>query len=189
MPEHETPTRDTGVETWFITRKYPPRIGGMELLSWELTTRLARRRRTRVFSLQRGSLWLPFFLMRCALAIAVRGARRKIGILHLGDPVLAPLGRLAKALRIPVCVTVHGLDVTYSHPLYRLWLRTFFYDFDAYICISRATRSEAVARGVPEMRTRVIGLGVAPLPARTVPRELDLLVFVGRLDLSFEIPM
>jgi phosphatidylinositol alpha-1,6-mannosyltransferase len=101
--------------------------------------------------------------------------------LHLGDPVLAPLGRLAKGLRIPVCVTVHGLDVTYSHPLYRLWLRTFFYDFDAYICISRATRSEAIARGVPEVRTRVIGLGVAPPPARTVPREPDLLVFVGRL--------
>ena len=85
-----------------------------------------------------------------------RGARcpTKNWNIASGRSGLALLGRLAKGLRIPVCVTVHGLDVTYSHPLYRLWLRTFFYDFDAYICISRATRSEAIARGVPEVRTR-----------------------------------
>jgi glycosyltransferase involved in cell wall biosynthesis len=168
-------------ETWFITRKYPPRIGGMEVLSWELTTRFAKRRRTRVFSLQHGNLWLPLFLIRCALAIIARGMRGKIAVLHLGDPVLAPLGQLARRFRIPVCVTVHGLDVTYSHPLYRLWLRMFFHDFDTYICISRATRTEAISRGVPEARTRIVGLGVAPSPAATRPREADLLVFVGRL--------
>ena len=181
MPESEGPSRDTNAETWFITRKYPPRIGGMELLSWELTTRLARRRRTRVFSLQHGKLWLPLFLARCALAIVVRGVRGRIAVLHLGDPVLAPLGQLARCFRVPVCVTVHGLDVTYGHPLYRLWLRMFFHDFDAYICISRATRAEAIVRGVPEARTRVVGLGVAPPPAAKMAREADLLVFVGRL--------
>jgi phosphatidylinositol alpha-1,6-mannosyltransferase len=119
---------------------------------------------------------------RCALAILAGGARRKIAVLHLGDPVLAPLGRLAKLFGVPVCVTVHGLDVTYAHPLYQLWLRMFFRDFDTYVCISRATRSEAIARGVPEERTRVVGLGVAvPSQATAAAREADLLVFVGRL--------
>ena len=181
MIDGEGPIRNTNAETWFVTRKYPPRIGGMELLSWELTTRFAKRRRTRVFSLRHGGLLLPFFLVRCAVSIIAGAARRKIVILHLGDPVLAPLGRLAKLFRVPVCVTVHGLDVTYPHPVYRLWLRMFFHDFDAYICISRATRAAAIASGVPEARTRIVGLGVALPPAATADREADLLLFVGRL--------
>jgi glycosyltransferase involved in cell wall biosynthesis len=182
MIEGEGPARSTNAETWFVTRKYPPRIGGMELLSWELTTRFAKRRRTRVFSLRHGSLLLPLFLTRCALSIVAGGVRRRIAILHLGDPVLAPLGRLAKLFGVPTCVTVHGLDVTYAHPLYRLWLRMFFHGFDTYICLSRATRAAAVAGGVPEARTRIVGLGVAPPPAAaSAQREADLLLFVGRL--------
>jgi glycosyltransferase involved in cell wall biosynthesis len=167
--------------TWFVTRKYPPRIGGMELLSWELTTRIAKRRRTRVLALRRGSVWLPFFLVRSAVAILANGALGRIAILHLGDPVLAPLGRLAKQFKIPACVTVHGLDVTYTHPLYRLWLRTFFADLDAYICISSAARDAAIASGAPAARTSIVGIGVAPTSGVAAKREADLLLFVGRL--------
>lgn len=166
---------------WFVTRKYPPRIGGMESLSWELTTRIARRRPTRVLALRRGSIWLPLFLARSALAIAGRGALGRIGVLHLGDPVLSPLGCLAKWLKIPVCVTVHGLDVTFAHPVYRLWLRAFFRDLDAYICISAAARAAALARGALEARTRTVGIGIAPVAAAASPREPNLLLFVGRL--------
>ena len=168
--------------TWFVTRKYPPRIGGMERLSWELTTRIAKRRLTRIVALRRGNGWLPFFLGYSALLILANAIRGKILLLHLGDPALAPLGRLAKLCNVPVCVTVHGLDVTYSHPLYRFWLRTFLRDFDAYICISSATRVVAIAKGVPASRIQVIGVGVtAPVARANTLREADLLLFVGRL--------
>ncbi|MDQ2963953.1 MAG: glycosyltransferase family 4 protein [Pseudomonadota bacterium] len=170
-------------ETWFVTRKYPPRIGGMESLSWQLTTRLGERRPSRVLALRRGSFWLPLFLVRSTLLLLVGAARGRIALLHLGDPVLAPLGRLARLCGVPACVTVHGLDVTYAHPLYRLWLRVFFQDLDAYICISAAARDAAIARGAPAARTCVIGIGLAP-PAgtgETTAREVDLLLFVGRL--------
>jgi len=168
--------------TWFVTRKYPPRIGGMERLSWELTTRIARRRATRIIALRRGSRWLPFFLSYSAILILANAFRKRILLLHLGDPALAPLGRLAKLCGVPVCVTVHGLDVTYPHPLYRFWLRTFLRDFDAYICISSAARAAAIAKGVPLARTSVIGVGVAaPAALANGPREPDLLLFVGRL--------
>lgn len=168
--------------TWFVTRKYPPRIGGMERLSWELTTRISKRRSTRIIALRRGSGWLPIFIGYSALLIVANAIRGKILLLHLGDPALAPLGRLAKACGVPVCVTVHGLDVTYPHPLYRFWLRTFLRDFDAYICISSAARTAAIAKGVPPSRTRVIGIGVmAPAAPANALREADLLLFVGRL--------
>jgi phosphatidyl-myo-inositol dimannoside synthase len=168
--------------TWFVTRKYPPRVGGMERLSWEITTRLAKRRRTRVLALRRGPWWLPFFLGYSALVIVVGAVRGRIHVLHIGDPALAPLGRLAKLLDIPVCVTVHGLDVTFPHPLYQFWLRIFLRNFDAYICISAAARSEAIARGVPGSRAHIVGAGVAsPRALPASGRDADLLLFVGRL--------
>ncbi|MEO8565962.1 MAG: glycosyltransferase family 4 protein [Betaproteobacteria bacterium] len=168
--------------TWFVTRKFLPRVGGMERLSWELTSRIAKRRSTRVVALRGGSRWLPLFLGYSAVLILANAIRGRILLLHLGDPALAPLGRLAKLCDVPVCVTVHGLDVMYSHPLYRLWLRTFFGDFDAYICISSAARAAAISRGVPASRACVIGVGVAaPAAAASADRETDLLLFVGRL--------
>lgn len=174
-------TGETRRAMWFVTRKYPPRVGGMETLSWELTTRIGKRRPTRVIALRRGTLWLPLFFGRSALAILGSAMLRRIAVLHLGDPVLAPLGCLAKKLQIPVCVTVHGLDVTFPKPLYRLWLRAFFCNLDAYICISAAARNAAIAAGAPASRTNTVGIGVASAEESDLPREPDLLLFVGRL--------
>jgi glycosyltransferase involved in cell wall biosynthesis len=154
----------------------------MERLSWELTTRIAKRRSARIVALRRGNRWLPLFLGYSALLILANAIRGKILLLHLGDPALAPLGRLAKLCHVPVCVTVHGLDVTYPHWLYPFWLRIFLRDFDAYICISSAARVAAIAKGVPASRAQVIGVGVtAPGETGSAVREQDLLLFVGRL--------
>lgn len=181
MSDEARRTGDTRRATWFVTRKYPPHIGGMETLSWELTSRIGKRRPTRVIALRRGTLWLPLFLCRSALAIFGNGLLRRIAVLHLGDPVLAPLGCLAKGLGIPVCVTVHGLDVTFANPLYKFWLRAFFCNLDAYICISAAARTAAIARGVPVSRTNTVGIGVVATELVATTRDPDLLLFIGRL--------
>ncbi len=182
MAERTHPRR-AATDVWFVTRKYPPSIGGMELLSWELTTRIARRRPVKIFSLRRGSRWLPLFVLTSAARVLAAALNGSIAVLHLGDPVLAPVGALAHLFRVPVCVTVHGLDVTYPNPLYQLWLRAFFRQIDAYVCISSAARDAAVARGVAKDRTTVIGVGLT-VPEATYPappRDPDLLLFVGRL--------
>ena len=165
--------------TWFVTRKHPPRIGGMETLSWELTTRIGRRRPVWLLALRRGSAWLPIFMVRCALAIL--GNRRRIEVLHLGDAVLAPLGLLARLLGIPVCVTVHGLDLTYDSAAYRIWLRLFFRGLGAYICTSETVCGAAIGRGAPALLTRVVGIGAVPCHDGKELRQPELLLFVGRL--------
>ncbi len=177
------PPRPVTPEIWFVTRKYPPQVGGMELLSWELTTRIASRRPARVISLRGSSRWLPLFLLAGAARVLGGSIRGSIGVLHLGDPVLAPIGVLARLFHVPVCVTVHGLDVAHPNPVYQLWLSMFFRRLDAYVCISGAARDAAVARGVPVGRVAVIGAGVT-IPsaiATTLPRDAGLLLFVGRL--------
>ena len=167
--------------TWFVTRKYPPRVGGMERMSWELTSRMSQRRPIHVIALRSGSIWLPFFLASSALSILAGAITLRIEVLHLGDSLLAPLGSLAKMFDIPVCVTVHGRDVTYPNRLYRLWLWLFFRRLDAYICVSMAARTAALGAGAPVEKISVIGNGVAPFTGPTLARDIDRLLFVGRL--------
>jgi len=173
----------TAKSLWFITRKYPPVHGGMELLSYELASRIAMRRPTRIVAMRGGRFALPAFLVVSACTLLLAAMRGSVAAVHLGDAVLAPLARIAKAFRVPTTVTLHGLDVTYAHPLYRLWLRMFLHGIDAYVCNSEATRSAALQRGVAAARTSVIGIGVdlASIPPSRAAREDDLVLFVGRL--------
>ncbi len=91
---------------------------------------------------------------------AVRRMRaRRVTLLHVGDPVLAPLAMIARAFGVPTVVTVHGLDVVYGSVAYRIWRRLFLRGFDRYVCISEATRAAAIGAGVPAVRTSVIGVG------------------------------
>lgn len=153
-----------------ITRKYPPRIGGMEVLSYQLTQEMARRGPVRLITWGRSQRLLPFFFASALLRLCAGLLLGRISVLHLGDPVLAPLGWLAKRFGVPVAVTVHGLDVTFPHRVYQALLKTFALGFDAYVCISREAQEQAVARGVPQEKLHVIPVGVSA-PALT-PEEL-----------------
>ena len=153
----------------------------MELLSWELTTRLSARHPTKILALRQHRVFIAPFLVYAALRVAWGRVSGSIRLLHLGDPVLAPLASLARLLGIPVCVTVHGLDVVFSNALYQRWLRLFFPSCDGYICITAAVKRLAIAWGVPANRTFVVGVGVTvPLPIE-VPRDPYLILFIGRM--------
>lgn len=179
-----SPTRgNAGACWWFVTRKYPPSVGGMERLSWEVTTRLARRRPVSIVAMRRSAFGLPGFIACAALRVLAACVRHRISLLHVGDPVLAPLAAIARAFRVPSVVTIHGLDITYPHPMYRLYRRSFLRGFDAYVCISDAARKAAIDAGVPDERIRIIGIGI-DVPAQRAPpiaRSGDRLLYVGRL--------
>ena len=167
---------------WFVTRKYPPSIGGMERLSWETTTRLSLRRPCRIVAMRPGRLGLPRFMLASALRVLRGCVQRRIAILHVGDPVLAPLAHIARAFGVPTVVTIHGLDVTCAHPVYRGYRRSFLRNFDGYVCISRRVRDAAIAAGVPADRIVVIGIGIAETPSNAPAiRDDNRLLFVGRL--------
>jgi phosphatidylinositol alpha-1,6-mannosyltransferase len=155
----------------------------MELQSWEITSRMERRRAARVLALRRGQLWLPLFLLATMGRVLAGALRGSIAVLHLGDAVLAPVGALGHLLGVPVCATVHGLDVTHPNRLYQLWLRLFFLQLDSYVCVSGAARNAAVALGVPRARITVCGGGVTipDAPGHVTARDPNLLLFIGRL--------
>lgn len=154
-PLKSFPERRRRMRVLFITRKYPPQIGGMENLSFHLTTSIQCQKT--IIALKQSRihfLWfIPYALIK-SLFIAY-----SFDIIHLGDPVLSIIGVFLKLLyRKPIAMTLHGLDISYNNPLYQLYLKLFAKKFDRYICISRKTEKEAHRKGF--LSTVIIPVGV-----------------------------
>jgi glycosyltransferase involved in cell wall biosynthesis len=139
----------------FLTRKYPPMIGGLETLSYYLTTGYAGPKT--IVPLGRLQRHLVWFLPYVSLRVLLTGHR--YDLIHLGDPMLALAGRIgALVWRRKVVVCVHGLDLVYAHRLYQWYLRRFL-RADTFVAISTATRRLAAERGLEPVT--VITIGVA----------------------------
>lgn len=146
----------------FITRKHPPSIGGMQKLSQSLTVEVSKLAPTQTISWGRSSVFLPLFLLyaliRAALTLL---CNPRIQVIHLSDALLAPLGMLLKALfRVPVVVTVHGLDITFSNAAYQWLIPRCLARMDRLICVSSTTRDQCVRRGIAADLCEVVPNGV-----------------------------
>ncbi len=151
----------------FVTRKFPPSVGGMETLAAGVWRSLSADRADSVLISHGGPnrdlvWWLPVSAVRL-LVLLVRGGA---GTVLTGDAltyvVMAPVARLA---RRPCATMVMGLDVTYPNPLYRAVVRPLLRRAPLVIAISRETAERAREVGVAAGRIAVVRLGVAPPPA------------------------
>ena len=143
----------------FITRKYPPSIGGMQRLNYQLVKHISTRAEVHVIAWGGSQAWLPWFLL-CAL---VQGAIKapRADVLHAGDPLVAPVvWLLARLYRKPTVVNVHGLDLTFDFPGYQMLIPWLLRRFTRVVCISRATYLEALNRGLLPEHCRIIYPGV-----------------------------
>lgn len=169
----------------FITRKYPPSIGGMEKLSYSLTTEISRRRSVRVISWGGAQTLLPLFFVRAFVQACKILLTQTVDLVHLGDPVLAPLGLLLKILfAVPIVVTVHGLDITYPNRLYQWVVPRTVSLFDAVIPISAQAYRECLVRGIPAERCQTIPVGVNSIPPFRFTQEGARKYLLSRLGLD-----
>ena len=150
------PARSSGEpRVLFLTRKYPPMIGGLETLSYNLTTGYTGPKT--IVALGRLQRHLVWFLPYTSLRVLLTGY--KYDLVHVGDPMLSLAGRIAHSVwRKKVVMCVHGLDLVYGSRLYQAYLRAFIYA-DTYVAISAATRRLAEARGLYPVT--IITIGVA----------------------------
>lgn len=128
-----------------ISRAYGENAGGMERLSFEFISELKKSSVCEVTSLvHETKQGRSLLATRIASVLFVLGVlprailqSRNVDIVHIGDPVLSFIGWCIRAVRkVPIAVTVHGLDVSYTSNVYQLYLTLFFRSFDAYIAIS-----------------------------------------------------
>jgi glycosyltransferase involved in cell wall biosynthesis len=147
----------------FITRKYPPSIGGMEKVSYDLSNELSKKIPTTIIAWGHSQKWLFYFLPKALLQALFLIPSKKITKVHLADGLLAPLGLFIKILtRRKVTVTVHGLDITYRNKFYQAIVPYCLSKLDKVICISSATKVECIKRGIPADKCTIIPWGVYP---------------------------
>jgi glycosyltransferase involved in cell wall biosynthesis len=149
------------VKLLFITRKYPPSVGGMEMLSYQVAREFARRADATVIAWGGSRKALPAFLPYAFLKALYLARRGTVDHIHLGDALLAPLGLALKLLtRRRTTATACGLDVTWNPAPYQAVVPRCLARLDRIICISDATMEECVRRGVPRRKCVVIPIGV-----------------------------
>jgi glycosyltransferase involved in cell wall biosynthesis len=134
----------------------------MQKLSQSLTKEVGRLTPTSTIYWGGSTLFVPFFVIYAFLRAVITVPRSNhVKMIHLSDALLTPLGlALRTLLRVPVIVTVHGLDVTYSNRLYQWIIPKCLSRMDKIICVSSYTRRQCIRRGVPASLCEVIPNGV-----------------------------
>jgi phosphatidyl-myo-inositol dimannoside synthase len=150
----------------FLTRRYPPCIGGIETHCYELFTRLQRRLPVRLVALRYQHLaHLAWFLPGCLLLTFWLLLWRRIDVVYFSDGVVASLAPLLRALfrRARFVTTVYGLELTYRNPLARWLMAAGASRCDRVVVISQNTLRLAEEQGIGPERLRIAYLGVEPL--------------------------
>ncbi|MEB3222381.1 MAG: glycosyltransferase family 4 protein [Candidatus Sericytochromatia bacterium] len=162
----------------FATRKFPPRVGGMEQLSADLAGLLAAAGPTELLAWDGRWSTLPAFGGR-VLALAGRAGRPgAVPVLVLGDVALAvAVPGLASSGGRRV-VVAHGLDVVWPPALYQRRVGPVLQRFDRVIANSEATRAVCLARGVDPSRCLVVPPPVRP--PKVVADRGQLAAWLGR---------
>ncbi|MGE8317170.1 MAG: glycosyltransferase family 4 protein [Comamonas sp.] len=183
----------------FLTRKWPPAIGGMENYSLNLaqsmsemvniyTHALPGRMDGRPPSMR--ALLLFFFSSAAAII-----KQRKVDVIHIGDFVLWPLFLVARIFnrQATVAITAFGLDLLYAEKngilpkIYRHYLRLchFFCAKNLkVIAISSATGKICKEKGYQSIKIAPLGVTVSKgeaLSADSTEARTPFVLFVGRL--------
>jgi len=148
----------------FITRTYPPILGGMENLSFNLIQSVEKLTPTVSIINPYGKKILPFFIPYAFFKAIFIIIFLRIRIVHLSDGVLAPIGLVLKLLFpwIKVVTNIHGLDLTYAEkfPPYYLTNVLAIRKLNHIIAVSNHTKDECVKYKIPESKITVIKNGV-----------------------------
>jgi len=147
----------------FVTRKFPPSVGGMETLAAGVWRCLERSAPDALLIAHGGSNanlpgWLPGALARVVGLLARRRAQPVLAGDALMYTILFPLLRL---FRVRNATMVMGLDLTYQNRLYRAVVHRVLRRAPRVLAISSATARTAESFGVPAERIGVVRLGVA----------------------------
>jgi glycosyltransferase involved in cell wall biosynthesis len=163
----------------FISRAYPPVIGGIEKQNHEIAQALGKIAHVEIIANRRGKKFLPFFLVFAFFRMLT--ILPKVDVVLLGDGVLAVLGYVIKQLSAkPVVCIIHGLDITFPQAIYqRLWLQRFLPALDKYIAVGNETIRQAELRGLDRSKMVFIGNGVSHIRSMAHYQRGDLQSLTG----------
>lgn len=147
----------------FITRNYPPKVGGLETYSYNLIKEFQAHESAHKITLSKSIKHLVWFFPYSFFRALYLIRKYSVQSVHLCDGLLAPLGVLLKLLTgAKVTVTIHGLDITYKNQFYQSLIPWCIARLDRVVCVSHSTRDECVRRIIPCPNCTVIPNGIRP---------------------------
>lgn len=147
----------------FITRTYPPVIGGMETLSYYLTKTVSKYTKAYLIKNPYGKKALPFFAVWAFVKAIVILLFTDVKIIHLSDGVLAPIGKILGWIfpRTKIVSNIHGLDVAYveQFPTYNYTNMWAIKSLDEIIAVSNEVKETCLKYQIPENIITIIPNG------------------------------
>ena len=149
----------------FLARRYPPSIGGIQLVCYQLYSHFKKRHPVRLVALGRQPLlhlvwFMPYMLLVSFASIL----RRRVDVIFFGDGVAGALAPLLRPLtRARFVVTIYGLEMTYRNSVARWLMSRGARTCDRVVVISENTRQLTEELGVPADKIVKIYVGVEPL--------------------------
>lgn len=164
--------KDRKVRILFISRAYPPVIGGIENQNYELSKWLPKHAEVHTIANTRGRKFIPIFVPYALIKSLF--LFRKYDAVLLGDGVLSIIGWFLKIFyKKPVLSVVHGLDINYNSSsldvffekalvkVYQsLWVKIFIPKLDKLIAVGNTTIKIGLEAGIPEEKFVFIPNGV-----------------------------
>lgn len=151
-------------EILFITRRYPPIIGGIETHCYQLYEKLREKRSIKLVALRKKTklhlIWFLPFSFIVGLMEIIRG---RVDVIYLADGVvgfLTPLFKLFTKLKI--VITIYGLEMTYRNPAARWLMIRGVKACDTVAVISENTRKTTLNLGVDPKKIKLIYVGIQP---------------------------
>ncbi len=170
----------------FISRAYPPVVGGIENQNYELSRALPRYATVKTIANTSGKKLLPLFLPWALITAIIQ--MRKYDVLLLGDGVLGiiiPFVKIFYGKKKKVICIVHGLDLTFRHSIYQdFWVKQFIPEADKLIAVGNQTITEGVRRGIDKEKFVFVPNGVDTekfIPGAT---DYDALATLLKCDLT-----
>jgi len=143
----------------FITRTYPPLIGGMEKFANDFYENYRKHGEIFLLANSGGKRELALFFIKVVFFLVFRS--RNYDIVHIYDAVLSPLVLIIKTFsKAKVSFTVNGLDVVYARFGYQRFMPFFLRKADKVFAISHYTMEQCALRGIPKERLAVIPVGI-----------------------------
>jgi phosphatidylinositol alpha-1,6-mannosyltransferase len=143
----------------YVTRKFPPTVGGMENVAAWLYEALAPRATVKLIKFGGANKYLPLVFPWLMVRALVAGWIMRPDVIYVQDGLMGaatPIFRLF--LRRPVVATIHGTEMVYATPLYRKTVVPALRTLTAVAAISSATE-EKVQANLPGIPTKVIRWG------------------------------
>lgn len=181
----------------YVTRKFPPTVGGMENVAAWLYEELAQRETVKLIKFGGANKYLPIVFPYLVVRAVLTGWVFRPDVIYVQDGLMGAAAPIFRTLlRRPVVMTIHGTEMVYKNPLYVKTVIPALRRVSAVAAISRATE-EKVHEKLPGVPTRRINWGVhddwyVPESRASVRKKLGdnlsialgdrpLIVLVGRL--------